>query len=262
MSYSVYLVDAFVCGPFSGNPAAVVPLREWLDDSSLAQIAAEMNQSETAFIKPTETGFHIRWFTPEVEVKLCGHATLASAHVIWNYLGYQGDKVRFQSLSGELLATHRSSMIELDFPVKRAVTAPPPSGLAEALGSPIESCFKNEFDYLIELAHEDQVLKLRPNFSALGKIECRGLIVTSKAERQGVDFVSRFFAPAVGINEDPVTGSAHCCLADYWHQRTGKSAFHAFQASKRGGKLYVELLGERVLLRGEARTTLSGELHV
>lgn len=262
-SHRYYVVDAFTDRPFSGNPAAVVPLDRWLPEDWLQQVAAEMNLSETAYLVPNSDGYDLRWFTPEVEVDLCGHATLASARVLLE-VGrvHPGESIRFKTRSGTLTAQILSDEIELDFPVKPETPAAPPTGLCEALGVTPRYVGRSAFDYLIEVESETQLRELTPDFGRLRNVDCRGIIVTTVASDPRFDFVSRFFAPAVGVNEDPVTGSAHCCLASYWNRRLGRTAFQAFQASRRGGSLRVELRGDRVLLGGKAVLVARGELCV
>jgi PhzF family phenazine biosynthesis protein len=259
-----FVVDAFADRPFAGNPAAVVPLSEWRDDGWLQNVAMEMNLSETAFLVTEDGGYRLRWFTPKVEVALCGHATLASAHVLWSE-GYvrPAEEIQFQTKSGLLRATRKESWIELDFPVKPPTECPPPSGLLDALGTSATSAKyvgRNQFDYLIEVESESEVRRLAPDFARLSALEVRGVIVTSRSATPPYDFVSRFFAPRAGVNEDPVTGSAHCCLGPYWQGRLGKSQFTAYQASARGGVVHVRVAGDRTYLGGQAVTVLRGEL--
>jgi predicted PhzF superfamily epimerase YddE/YHI9 len=224
-------------------------------------VAREMNLSETAFLRRQTDGFELRWFTPAVEVDLCGHATLASAHVLWE-AGYlkPGQPARFHTRSGLLSAERANPWIELDFPAHPPEEAYPPDGLLRALG--VEACYvgKSRFDYLVEVDGEDVIRQMRPDFRALGQLATRGIIVTSKTISPPYDFVSRFFAPAAGIDEDPVTGSAHCCLGPFWKARFGKDEFVAYQASPRGGLLHVRVAEPRVFLGGKAVTVLRGEL--
>ena len=255
-------VDAFTSEPFRGNPAAVCFLDRERDDAWMRNVAAEMNLAETAFLLPRGDGWSLRWFTPAVEVKLCGHATLGSAHALWEEgrLGVN-DVARFHTLSGLLTASRDGEWIELDFPAKTAQEIAPADGLLESLGVQRASYVgRNEFDYLVEVESEDEVRALQPDFARLAQIPVRGVMVTSKASTDGADFVSRFFAPAVGVPEDPVTGSAHCCLTPFWSARLGKTEMRARQVSARGGELRVRLAGERVKLGGQAVTTLRGEL--
>jgi PhzF family phenazine biosynthesis protein len=220
-----------------------------------------MNLSETAFLVPGADGFQLRWFTPTVEVDLCGHATLASAHVLWE-AGYlpPATAARFHTQSGLLMATRRGARIELDFPAEAEEPASPPPALEQALGVTPAYVGKNRFDYLVEVASEEAVRAVAPDFTLLGTLPVRGVMVTSRASSPGFDFVSRFFAPGSGIPEDPVTGSAHCCLGPFWRARLGKDAFVAYQASARGGVVHVRLQGDRVILGGGAVTVLRGEL--
>jgi PhzF family phenazine biosynthesis protein len=261
MPLRYFVVDAFTDRPFAGNPAAVMPLPAWRDDGWLQDVAREMNLSETAFLVKEGDGYRLRWFTPAIEVELCGHATLASAHVLWNE-GYAppGEGLRFYTHSGLLKAAASASRIELDFPVKPATGAPPPADLLEALGVSASYVGRNQFDYLVEVESESDVRRLVPDFARLSRVEARGVIVTSRSSDPQFDFVSRFFAPAAGVNEDPVTGSAHCCLGPFWQERLGKSEFTAFQASARGGVIHVRVAGDRTFLVGQAVTVLRGEL--
>lgn len=256
-----FIVDAFTERPFSGNPAAVVPLPAWREDGWLQSVAMELNLSETAFLVKKNDGYRLRWFTPKVEVALCGHATLASAHVLWSEdYAMSAEELNFHTKSGLLNATWRNSAIELNFPLKPPTQCSAPSGLLEALGTSAQHVARNQFDFLVEVESEQQVRQLAPDFSRLSSLDVRGVIVTSQSATPHFDFVSRFFAPRVGVNEDPVTGSAHCCLGPYWQARLGKSEFTAFQASARGGVLQVRVAGERVYLAGQAVTVCRGEL--
>ncbi len=261
MGLSIIQVDAFTNKPFSGNPAAVCLLSDEKDDRWLQQVAQEMNLSETAFLLRKRDGFTLRWFTPTVEIALCGHATLASAHVLWenDYLG-QDEQAHFYTLSGLLTANRRENWIEMDFPAIASTPTSAPEGLLEALGIAALAISRNEYDYLIEVESSETVRNITPNFSALANVKARGVIVTSRATSADYDFVSRFFAPRVGINEDPVTGSAHCTLAPYWQQKLGKDEMIGYQASARGGIVRVRVLGERVILGGQAITVMRGEL--
>ena len=262
MSNPIYQVDAFTDQPFAGNPAAVCILAKSADPKWMQDVAREMNLSETAFICREADGFRLRWFTPAVEVDLCGHATLATAHILWETSRLAaGEEARFFTRSGLLKAKRLNDFIELDFPPKPEESADPLPGLGEALGTSFQYVCKNKFDYLVELASEDFVRNVKPNFSKLQQIEARGIIVTSTAKTAPYDFVSRFFAPRVGINEDPVTGSAHCFLGPYWAKRLGKKNFLAYQASARGGEIRVRLEANRIFLGGKAITILQGELR-
>jgi PhzF family phenazine biosynthesis protein len=258
-----FMVDAFTSRPFAGNPAAVVPLDHWRDDAWLQNVAMEMNLSETAYLVPNENGFDLRWFTPKVEVDLCGHATLASARVL-SHLGKltDGSEVSFATRSGVLTASRNGERFQLDFPVKKAEPTDAPFGLIESLNVKPRFVGRNKFDFLVEVESESVLQNLSPDFKRLATVDCRGVIVTATSDNPQYDFVSRFFAPAVGIDEDPVTGSAHCCLADYWGQRLGKNQMVGYQASRRGGVVHVELRGDRVILGGEAVIVAQGELLV
>ena len=251
-------IDAFTSQAFRGNPAAVCLLDGERDAQWMQDVAAEMNLSETAFLLRRDDGdYSLRWFTPAVEVALCGHATLASAHALYEEHGLTS--LRFQTKSGVLTAERTGNSIELDFPAIYEQRSEAPEGLLESLGvaSPVY-VGRNKFDYLVEVASEDEVRALDPDHARLRRIPVRGVIVTSRSAEY--DFVSRFFAPGSGIDEDPVTGSAHCCLTPYWSAKLGKDAMTAFQASKRGGVVRVRLTGDRVKLGGEAVTVLRGEL--
>jgi len=261
MTIPLFHVDAFADQPFSGNPAAVCLLPGWRDDRWLQAVAAEMNLSETAFVVQNAADFDLRWFTPKVEVDLCGHATLASAHVLWQQgLAQANAEIRFSTRSGILKAARQGDDIELDFPLKPEETAGPPPGLTEALGVTPTYVGKNQFDYLVEFETEAVLRALAPDFKRLATIPVRGVIVTSRSADPKFDFVSRFFAPASGIDEDPVTGSAHCCLGDFWRKRLGKSEFLAYQASARGGVVKVRVTRDRAILGGKAVIVAKGEL--
>ncbi len=255
-------VDAFTSTPFAGNPAAVCVLPEAREAAWMQNVAREMNLSETAFlVRRADGSFDLRWFTPAIEVALCGHATLASAHALWERgdLGPH-DVAEFHTKSGLLTAERQGDWIELNFPATIDEPADPPEGLIEALGAPARYVGRSRFDYLVELDSEPTVTSLRPDFVRLRTLPVRGVIVTSLATSEGVDFVSRFFAPGSGVDEDPVTGSAHCCLTPFWSRRLGRTDFVARQVSPRGGTLHVKLDGDRVRLRGQAITVLRGEL--
>ena len=256
-------IDAFTDQPFRGNPAAVCLLDGERDADWMQHVAAEMNLSETAFLLRRDDGWSLRWFTPTVEVDLCGHATLASAHALWSERVDAASVLRFHTRSGLLTAARDGDLIELDFPAKPAKPIDPPAGLLEALGAGSALYVgRNQFDYIVELRSEDEVRALTPDHAALRRMPVRGIIVTSRASNGSYDFVSRFFAPGSGVDEDPVTGSAHTCLAPYWAPRLGKTDFAAYQASPRGGALRVRLEGDRVKLGGRAVTVLRGELVV
>ncbi len=225
----------------------------------MQHVAAEMNLAETAFLEPRNDGWSLRWFTPVIEVELCGHATLASAHALWEEGILARDATaRFHTLSGLLTAARAGDWIELDFPAKPEEHVDPPAELLAALGADAKYVGRNKFDYLVEVESEEVVRAMKPDHSRLRTIPVRGVIVTSRSSEY--DFVSRFFAPGSGIDEDPVTGSAHCCLAPYWAQRLGKTEFRAYQASPRGGVVRVRLEGDRVKLGGQAVTVLRGEM--
>lgn len=258
---SVVVVDAFTAAPFSGNPAAVCVLPGPREERWMAQVAREMNLSETAFLYPDADGYQLRWFTPAVEVDLCGHATLASAHVLWEGGTLApGATARFHTKSGLLTAVRKKDWIELDFPATPAEAAAPPASLMEALGVKAKFVARSRFDYVVEVATEQAVRTMSPDLALLASVPVRGVIVTAVATTPGFDFVSRFFAPASGVAEDPVTGSAHACLGPYWEGRLGKTDFLAYQASQRGGVIKVSVQGDRVLLGGQAVTVLRGEL--
>jgi len=262
MSIRIVTVDAFTDRPFAGNPAAVCVLAEARPEQWMRDVAREMNLSETAFLVRREDAFHLRWFTPAVEVELCGHATVASAHVLWEdgHLA-AGEQARFDTRSGRLLAERRGGWIELDFPAKIAAATEPPPHLLSSLGlSRAVWTGKNSFDFLVEVDSEETLRALKPNFSELRKVPVRGVSVTARSAAAGFDFVSRFFAPGSGVDEDPVTGSAHCALAPYWAAKLGKSEFTAFQASARGGVVRARLHGDRVILGGQAVTIMRAEL--
>jgi predicted PhzF superfamily epimerase YddE/YHI9 len=262
MSIRVVTVDAFTPRPFAGNPAAVCVLPEPRPEQWMRDVAREMNLSETAFLIPREDAFDLRWFAPAVEVDLCGHATLASAHVLWED-GHlpPGAQARFDTRSGRLLAGRRGEWIELDFPAKIAAACEPPPHVLASLGlSGAVWAGRNAFDYLVEVDSEETLRSLQPDFGELRKAPVRGVIVTARSTAPGIDFVSRFFAPGAGVDEDPVTGSAHCALAPYWAGKRGKSEFTALQASARGGVVRARLEGDRVILGGQAVTIMRAEL--
>ena len=262
MGQSVVQVDAFTSAPFRGNPAAVCVLQATRSDDWMRAVAREMNLSETAFLERRPDGWTLRWFTPQVEVDLCGHATLASAHVLWeDGLAERAERLRFHTRSGWLEARREPDGIVLDFPAVRAEEAAVPRPLLAALGvaAPVATA-RNRMDALVQLGTAAEVRALAPDFGALAAVDARGVIVTAPADDGEHDFISRFFAPAVGVNEDPVTGSAHCCLGPWWAERLGRSELRAYQASARGGALSVRVRGERVELVGEAVTVMRGEL--
>ena len=261
MGVPIVQVDAFTAEAFRGNPAAVCLLPGERDPRWMQDVAREMNLAETAFVRPDTDGYGLRWFTPTLEVDLCGHATLAAAHVLWETGRLAPDAVaRFDTRSGRLTAALRDGWIELDFPATPAEEAPSPAGLEEALGAVPRFVGRSRFDYLAELDSEAAVRELRPDFRRLSALGARGVIVTARSEHPDDDFVSRFFAPGAGIDEDPVTGSAHCALAPFWGARLGKNALAARQVSPRGGFLKVRLDGDRVRIAGQAVTVMTGEL--
>jgi predicted PhzF superfamily epimerase YddE/YHI9 len=262
MGQSFVQVDAFTDRPFAGNPAAVCVLGAPREDAWLQLVAREMNLSETAFLVPEGDAFRLRWFTPAVEVDLCGHATLASAHVLWEE-GVLGPDApaRFETRSGRLVATRDGAWIELDFPALPVLEPLAElTAIARIVGSDVRSAGRSTFDLLVELESEAAVRDLRPDIARIAAMPARGVIVTARASSPGFDFVSRFFAPALGVDEDPVCGSAHCCLAPFWAERLGKSELLGYQASSRGGVVRVRVRGPRVLLGGQAVTVLKGEL--
>ncbi len=264
MTIPIYQVNSFSAVPFKGNPAGVCLIEEQKPDAWMANVAKEMNLSETAFPLREDDGYRLRWFTPTVEVDLCGHATLASAHILWETGRLAPDqKARFHSRSGLLTATRTSDgWIEMDFPVKLVELASTPSGLLEALGVKPVFVGKNVFDYLVEVETEDEVRAATPDMAALNAIPARGVIVTSRgAPGQQYDFISRFFAPQVGVPEDPVTGSAHSALTPYWANKLGKESMFAYQASARGGELHLRLQGDRAIIAGQAVTVIRGDLE-
>lgn len=262
MNVPLFHVDAFADRPFAGNPAAVCLLPAWKEDRWLQAVAGEMNLSETAFLVKKADGFELRWLTPKVEVDLCGHATLASAHILWQLGHATGDEIRFSTRSGILKAIRRGDEIDLDFPLKPEEETQAPPGLLGALGVAAKYVGKNRLDYLVESESEAVLRAMAPDFKKLAATPARGIIVTSRSADARFDFVSRFFAPASGIDEDPVTGSAHCCLAAFWRKRLGKSEFVAFQASARGGVVKVRIVNDRAFLGGKATTVARGELTV
>jgi PhzF family phenazine biosynthesis protein len=263
MGQSIEVVDAFADEPFTGNPAAVCVLSEPANERWMQLVAREMNLSETAFLHPVGRGFRLRWFTPTLEVDLCGHATLASAHVLWGSGRLPvTDQAYFETRSGVLTAHREGDQIVLDFPALLTAECEPFTGLLDAIGAPARYVGRNAFDIVIELESEAAVRNLRPDFERLAAFPVRGILVTSRSEDPAFDFVSRFFAPAFGIREDPVTGSAHCCLGPYWGERLGKRDLVGFQASTRGGRVQVGVRGDRVRLGGRAITTVRGTLAV
>jgi PhzF family phenazine biosynthesis protein len=264
MSFRITQVDAFTNRPFAGNPAAVCLLPSPAEPAWMQSVAREMNLAETAFLIPRrgDDGYDLRWFTPAVEVALCGHATLASAHVLWEdgHL-HTGVQARFFTKSGLLTADRRGDWIELDFPNTPVTAAAAPAGLVDALHVQPVFVGRSKFDVFVEVENEGTVRDLAPDLAALARLEARGVIVTSRAAKNAsYDFVSRFFAPQSGVPEDPVTGSAHCALTPYWSAKLGKHELSGYQASERGGMVRVRLEGDRVHLSGQAVTVLRGEL--
>ena len=261
MGIRIFKVDAFTDKPFSGNPAGVCILPEKRDDRWMQSIACEMNLSETAFLISKDEGYSLRWFTPILEVDLCGHATLASAHILFErgYLKHE-QPAKFDTRSGLLTATNKANWIELDFPKQPPTLTQPPSGLIESLGVKPKFVGKNELYHVVEVDSEAIVRDLKPDFGLLASVPIDGVAVTSIATTPGFDFVSRFFAPRFGINEDPVTGSSHCALGPFWEDRLHKSELTAYQASARGGVVHVHVGSNRVFLGGKAVTILQGEL--
>jgi PhzF family phenazine biosynthesis protein len=262
MNIPIFTVDAFTDKPFSGNPAGVCVLDSPLNEKQMQNIAFEMNLSETAFLSKKDDGsYGLRWFTPAVEVDLCGHATLASSHILWETKKEdKSAELQFQTRSGMLKANFRNGGIELDFPLIDSKPMETPKGLIKALGVEPVNLFKTQWNYIAELDSEETVRKVKPDFDLLQALEAWGTIITAKSTMKGYDFVSRFFAPAKGVKEDPVTGSAHCALGPYWMNRFGKNKFKAYQASERGGTIGVRVDGNRVYITGNAVTVLSGSL--
>jgi PhzF family phenazine biosynthesis protein len=263
MRTPLFLIDAFTDRPFAGNPAGVCLPDGHPDHLWMQAIAAEMNQAETAFVRARPDGdWDLRWFTPTVEVDLCGHATLASAHALWETGRVAADRpVRFQTRSGPLTCTLNHGRIEMDFPAEPAAPVSDPMEEAFALGAAPVFVGRNRMDMLVVLATADEVRRLAPDLGEVAKIKARGVIVTARSDRPDADFVSRFFAPQSGVAEDPVTGSAHCCLGPYWRAELGKDQLMGYQASSRGGFVAVRCAGDRVILGGRAVTVVAGELH-
>jgi len=259
MKIPIYQVDAFTSKVFGGNPAAVCPLEYWLEDELMQKIAAENNLAETAYFVKKENYYELRWFTPETEVDLCGHATLASSHVIFNLLKNETEKITFQTKSGKLEVTRRGDLLVMNFPSRKPMPTKIPDDVAEALGKEPKEALQSR-DLLLLYESEEDVLSLQPNFNLLAKIDCFGYIATAKGNK--ADFVSRFFAPTQGINEDPVTGSAHSTLIPFWAERLGKNELLAHQISKRGGELFCKLLGDRVEIAGNSVLYLTGTIDI
>jgi len=257
----IYQVDAFVEGPFSGNPAAVCPLTEWLDDDTMQNIALENNLSETAFYVKKEDDFELRWFTPTIEVDLCGHATLAASYVIFEEEGHPDEMINFTSLrSGKLSVSKNGDLLTLNFPVDNLQEVTISDNVLYGLNIEPIQAFRGNSDVVLVYNDESEIKSLMPDFTLLGKINARGVIVTAPGSRE--DFVSRFFGPNAGVNEDPVTGSAYTELVPYWAERTGQHNFRARQMSKRGGELQLELRGDRVMIAGQAVKYLLGMIEV
>ena len=252
-------MDAFASELFRGNPAAVVPLEKWLPDAVLLSISLENNLSETAFFVPSGNGYHIRWFTPVVEVALCGHATLASAHIVFSELGFDGKMLKFQSKSGLLTAIRGELGYVMDFPAEPSDFCDAPKPLIEGLGFEPDLVMKGT-DYLAVVSTQHQIEELAPDFRQLAQLDSRGLIVTAPGD--DCDFVSRCFFPQTGVDEDPVTGSAHCQMTPYWVDRLGKSKLVARQLSSRGGEVICEMRGDRVILEGQAVKYMEGEIEI
>ena len=261
MPQAIYQIDAFTDRPFAGNPAAVCILDAPGEVAWMQDVAREMNLSETAYLVPNGDGFDLRWFTPAAEVDLCGHATLASAHLLWE-VGRRAlhQEAIFFTRSGRLTARRQNGLIVMDFPAEPAEETAPPNGLVEALGVVPRFVGRNRMDYLVLLETQAAVEALHPDLSRLARVDTRGVIVTALADDRPYDFVSRFFAPRVGVPEDPVTGSAHCCLGPFWQHRLGKDELLGYQASARGGTVHVQPAGNRVFLGGHAVTVMRGEL--
>lgn len=254
-------IDSFTDKPFKGNPAAVCWLEREMSTEWMQAVASEMNLSETAFVSRREDGYDLRWFTPNVEVELCGHATLASAHALWSEgLLPAEQSIQFHTQSGVLTCTQDAGLISMDFPATPAHAITTPFGLLESLEIVPIFIGQTQFDYLLVVEDEETVRNLSPDFAQLQKVSQRGVMVTSQATTRPYDFISRFFAPAAGINEDPVTGSAHCCLGPYWAEVLGKSSLTAYQASPRGGVVHMQIEEDRVHLKGQAVTVFRGEL--
>jgi PhzF family phenazine biosynthesis protein len=258
---TIVQIDAFADRPFTGNPAAVCLMDGPAPEDWMQQVAMEMNLSETAFLHPEADGWRLRWFTPLAEVALCGHATVASVQHLWEEGRLAaGDRARFYTLSGVLTARHDGDRIELDFPAMPGRDAAPPEGLAEMLGVTPLRVLRSDFDWLVEVESESVVRAAAPDLARLARVDARGVVLTAASEDGKYDFVSRFFAPRVGVDEDPVTGSAHCTLAPFWAERLGRTELTGYQASRRGGVVGVRVAGDRVALLGRAITVMRGHL--
>lgn len=266
MELELYQVDAFTAVPFKGNPAAICMLDAPRPEAWMQAVAMEMNLSETAFLVKhdgADADYGLRWFTPQLEIDLCGHATLASAHILWETRRVDAEKtIRFATRSGVLTTAQRAGLIEMDFPASHIDEQSPPAGLLEALGVTAVFVGRTRFDYLVQVDSASSVRALAPDFGALRKLPVRGVIVTARSDEGAHDFVSRFFGPGSGIDEDPVTGSAHCALGPYWQAILGKSVLRAHQVSARGGEVRVRVAGERVFLGGRAITVMTAMLRV
>ena len=261
MAQRIIQVDAFTRTPYRGNPAAVCLLESAADEVWMQIVAREMNLSETAFLFPEQMGYRLRWFGPNAEVDLCGHATLASAHVLWEEGIQPSDKeITFFSRSGILSARKQDDWVILNFPLEPASELPIPPALVEALGVELRYVGENRVDYIIEVESEEVLRSLNPDFGRLQRFSDRGFMVTSRSSTPGYDYISRFFAPGRGVNEDPATGSSHCCLGPFWQERLKKNEFMAYQASLRGGVAKIRVLEDRVSIGGQAVTVLKGEL--
>ncbi len=259
MKIPLYQIDAFTDGVFKGNPAAVCPLKEWLDKDTMLNIAAENNLSETAFFVSNGDSFELKWFTPKIEIDLCGHATLATAYVIFNYLKPDLNVVKFMTNSGELIVNRNENFLIMNLPSSKPEPAKTPPQLIDGLkATPIEVLRSR--DYLAIFSSEDVIRSIKPDFGILKGLDCLGIIISAIGDN--ADFVSRFFAPGAGINEDPVTGSAHATLIPYWSNKLGKKALHAFQISERQGEIFCKDLGDRVEISGQAITYLIGEIEI
>jgi PhzF family phenazine biosynthesis protein len=259
MKLSLYQIDAFANKVFEGNPAAVIPLEDWLPAKTMQLIASENNLSETAFFCPSDNNYEIRWFTPNGEIELCGHATLASAYVLFNILNYKTEQIEFNSLSGRLTVKKVNDLFRLDFPSQNPIKCKTPRLLTEGLGRESNNCYKNE-DYLVVFETEDEIANINPDFNKLKMLDSRGVIIT--APGLNYDFVSRAFFPKYGVLEDPVTGSAHTKLIPYWAEKFGKSKLIAKQVSKRGGELFCENHKNRVYISGHAKLYMKGEIEI
>ena len=259
MKLSLYQIDAFANKVFEGNPAAVIPLEDWLPAKTMQLIASENNLSETAFFSPSDNNYEIRWFTPNGEIELCGHATLASAYVLFNILNYKREQIEFNSLSGKLTVKKVNDLFRLDFPSQNPLKCKMPRLLSEGLGRESNNCYKNE-DYLVVFETENEIVNINPDFNKLKILDSRGVIIT--APGLNYDFVSRAFFPKYGVLEDPVTGSAHTKLIPYWAEKLGRSKLIAKQVSKRGGELFCENHKNRVYISGHAKLYMKGEIEI